>query len=81
MALVLIGGLLAAAQLCFVNTMARDDAGFALPFLYATLIFAVLYDSIFLISSGQCVGTWRWDYSSGGALLAWRGVKLCVKRQ
>tara|TARA_B100000780_G_scaffold142513_1_gene99708 strand:- start:235 stop:444 length:210 start_codon:yes stop_codon:yes gene_type:complete len=46
MALVLIGGLLAAAQLCFVNTMARDDAGFALPFLYATLIFAILYDSI-----------------------------------
>ena len=32
MALVLIGGLMAAAQLCFVNAMARDDAGFASPF-------------------------------------------------
>ena len=45
-ALALIGGLMAVAQLCFVNAMARSDASFVSPFLYCTLIFAALYDAV-----------------------------------
>ena len=37
-----IGCLIAAAQPCFVNGMARADASFVAPFSYATPIFAVL---------------------------------------
>lgn len=41
-----IGFLMACAQACFVNGMARADASFVAPFSYATLIFAALYDFI-----------------------------------
>ena len=39
-----IGLLMACAQICFVNGMARADASFVAPFSYATLVFATLYD-------------------------------------
>ncbi len=39
-----VGVVMACAQACFVNGMARADASFAAPFSYATLIFATLYD-------------------------------------
>lgn len=42
-----VGVMMAAAQACFVNGMARADASFVAPFSYATLIFAVLYDALF----------------------------------
>lgn len=41
-----IGILMACAQACFVNGMARADASFVAPFSYATLIFAAFYDFI-----------------------------------
>ena len=41
-----IGLLMAAAQTCFVNAMARADASFVSPFFYATLAFAALYDAL-----------------------------------
>lgn len=44
-ALVGIGFAMAAAQVCFLNGMARADASFVAPFSYATLIFAALYDA------------------------------------
>ena len=46
-ALVGVGLMMAAAQACFINGMARADASFVAPFSYATLIFAVLYDALF----------------------------------
>ncbi len=39
-----IGALMACAQACFVNGMARADASFVAPISYATLIFAAFYD-------------------------------------
>ncbi|WP_146344147.1 DMT family transporter [Falsiphaeobacter marinintestinus] len=43
-ALAAVGALMACAQVCFVNGMARADASFVAPFSYATLVFAALYD-------------------------------------
>jgi len=43
-ALVALGMLMACAQACFVNAMARADASFITPFSYMTLLFATLYD-------------------------------------
>ncbi|MEM9319431.1 MAG: DMT family transporter [Pseudomonadota bacterium] len=39
-----LGLLMAGAQFCFVNAMARAEASFVAPFSYTTLIFAALYD-------------------------------------
>ena len=39
-----VGGLMACAQACFVNGMARADASYVAPFSYATLLFATFYD-------------------------------------
>lgn len=44
LALAGIGLLMASAQACFVNAVARADASFVGPFFYATLVFAALYD-------------------------------------
>ncbi|MCI5112019.1 MAG: DMT family transporter [Marivita sp.] len=41
-----IGFLMASAQTCFINALARADAGFVGPFFYATLVFAALYDFV-----------------------------------
>jgi drug/metabolite transporter (DMT)-like permease len=72
-ALATLGLLMACAQACFVNGMARGDASFVAPFSYATLIFAALYDfmgfnvvpdSITLLGAGIIL--------AGAAILAWR---------
>ena len=71
--LALLGIMMAAAQTCFVNGMARADASFAAPFSYATLVFAALYDVLFydvipdrvtLLGAGIII--------AGAFLLAWR---------
>ena len=72
-ALMALGGLMALAQACFVNAMARGDASFVAPFFYTTLIFAAGYD-------GLAFGGWPDSVSvigalvilSGAGLLAWR---------
>jgi drug/metabolite transporter (DMT)-like permease len=43
-ALAALGVQMACAQVCFINGMARADASFVMPFSYATLVFAALYD-------------------------------------
>ncbi|MEM8537382.1 MAG: DMT family transporter, partial [Pseudomonadota bacterium] len=52
--LALLGFLMAAAQACFINAMARADASFVSPFSYITLLFAALYDfAIFAVLPDQ----------------------------
>ncbi len=43
-AMAALGVLMAGAQACFVNAMARADASLVTPFSYLTLVFAVIYD-------------------------------------
>ena len=68
-----IGVLMAGAQACFVNAMARADASFVAPFFYAALVFAAIYDAaVFRVVPdavsvlGACI------ILTGAGLLAWR---------
>ncbi|WP_120633395.1 DMT family transporter [Ruegeria sp. EL01] len=72
-----IGVLMACAQACFVNGMARADASFVAPISYATLIFAALYDfivfsvipdAISIVGSGIIL--------TGGLILVWREARI-----
>ncbi|MBT0958041.1 DMT family transporter [Alphaproteobacteria bacterium KMM 3653] len=68
-----LGFLMASAQACFVNAMARADASFATPFSYLTLVFAGAYD----IAVFQAIPDWVSILGAviilgGAALLAWR---------
>ncbi|WP_298568307.1 DMT family transporter [uncultured Aliiroseovarius sp.] len=72
-ALVALGLMMALAQACFIQSMKRAEASFAVPFSYATLVFAGLYDFVAfavvpvatsLIGAGIIV--------AGAALLVWR---------
>jgi len=71
-----IGFMMAGAQTCFINAIARADASFVTPFSYLTLIFAALYDAIFF---GQIPDLISWTGAgiimSGAALLAWRETR------
>lgn len=76
-ALIGIGVLMAAAQTCFINAMARADASFVTPFSYVTLFFAAIYDLIvfdvwpdWVSWTGACV------ILAGAALLAWREGRI-----
>ena len=68
-----LGTLMAMAQFCYVNAVARAEASFIAPFAYATLIFAAIYDfavfgavpmALSYLGAGLIL--------LGGALLAWR---------
>ncbi|MBU2994691.1 DMT family transporter [Octadecabacter sp. 1_MG-2023] len=72
-ALAALGLMMAAAQTCFVNAMARADASFVTPFSYLTLIFAALYDwAIFSAVPDWISVLGAAIIVSGAALLAWR---------
>jgi drug/metabolite transporter (DMT)-like permease len=76
-ALAAIGLLMATAQTCFVNAMARAEASFIVPFSYATLIFAALYDALVfgvIPNATSALGTAI--ILAGAALLAWREARL-----
>ncbi|MGR3662579.1 MAG: DMT family transporter [Paracoccaceae bacterium] len=72
-----IGVMMATAQTFFINAMARADASFVVPFSYATLIFATLYDFIFFdvvpLKTSILGAT---IIISGALLLAWREAYL-----
>jgi len=79
-ALAAIGLMMALAQTCFIQAMRRAEASFVVPFSYATLIFAALYDYIIfeaipdntsLIGAGIII--------AGAILLAWREAILSKK--
>ena len=71
--LVALGVMMAAAQTCFINAMARADASYATPFSYLTLIFAAAYDWAIFKSVPDWVSVLgAVIIVSGAALLAWR---------
>ena len=73
MALAGIGFLMAAAQSCFINAIARADASFVGPFFYATLVFAALYDfAIFNVRPDAISLSGTVIILCGAGLLMWR---------
>ena len=72
-ALAALGVLMATAQACFVNAMARADASFVTPFAYVTLIFATVYDLlIFDVVPDAVSMLGAAIILTGATLLAWR---------
>lgn len=68
-----IGSVMVSAQMLFIQAFQRADASFAMPFFYATLIFAALYDlmvfgvvpvPLSMLGAGLIV--------AGAIVLAWR---------
>lgn len=77
LALAGIGALMAGAQGCFVNAMARADASFVSPFWYATLVFAAGYDFAVFGQRPDAVSVLgAVVILSGAGLLAWREARL-----
>jgi drug/metabolite transporter (DMT)-like permease len=77
LALAGIGCLMAAAQACFVNAMARADASFVAPFFYAALVFATLYDAaVFHVVPDAVSVLGAMIILTGAGLLAWREGRL-----
>lgn len=71
--MIALGSMMACAQACFVNAMARADASFVTPFSYLTLIFAALYDAVLFDVIPDGVSLLGAAVIMGGAaLLAWR---------
>lgn len=68
-----LGLAMAAAQGCFVNSMARADASLVTPFSYLTLVFAAVYDFvIFGVTPSGVSLLGAAVIIAGAALLAWR---------
>ncbi|WP_170404294.1 DMT family transporter [Ruegeria arenilitoris] len=75
-ALVGIGVLMACAQACFVNGMARADASFVAPISYATLIFAAFYDfAVFGVIPDAVSQIGSAIILTGGLILVWRETR------
>lgn len=72
-----LGFAMAAAQACFVNSMARADASFVTPFSYVTLVFAAAYDfAIFGVTPTGLSYLGASTIIAGAALLAWREARV-----
>jgi drug/metabolite transporter (DMT)-like permease len=68
-----IGGLMACAQVFFINALARADTSFITPFSYLTLVFAAGYDALLfgvIPTVVSLIGALT--IIAGAALLAWR---------
>ncbi|MEJ2031287.1 MAG: EamA family transporter, partial [Maritimibacter sp.] len=68
-----IGFLMATAQSLYIQAMRRADASFVMPFSYATLIFAALYDfAVFDVLPDALSFIGAGIILTGGLVLAWR---------
>lgn len=75
--LALLGTMMACAQACFVNAMKRAEASFVVPFSYATLVVAGLYDVAFFKVVPDAVALLGMaTILCGAGLLAWREARL-----
>jgi len=72
-ALMALGVLMACAQACFVNAMARAEASFITPFSYMTLLFATLYDLLIFDIVPDAI-SWAGAVTivAGALVLVWR---------
>jgi len=72
-----LGLLMALAQACYVNAMARADASFVTPFSFLTLVFAAFFDAVVFRAVPDLISvTGSAIIISGAALLAWREASL-----
>ena len=72
-----LGLLMALAQACYVNAMARADASFVTPFSFLTLVFAAFFDAVVFRALPDLISvTGSAIIISGAALLAWREASL-----
>jgi drug/metabolite transporter (DMT)-like permease len=75
-----LGVCMALAQACFINAVARAEASFVVPFSYATLVFASLYDwAVFAQLPDLVSYLGAGIIISGAALLAWREARLAAR--
>lgn len=76
-ALVLLGAIMVSAQALYVQAMRAAEVSFVLPFSYATLIFAAVYDAFVFGSTPDAV-SWLGAgvILAGALLLAWREARL-----
>ncbi len=69
----ILGGTMVCAQMLFLMAMHRAEASFAMPFFYATLVFAAAYDFAFF---GELPAWTSWLGAAlivaGALVLAWR---------
>ncbi|WP_456389876.1 DMT family transporter [Profundibacter sp.] len=72
-----LGCMMALAQSCFIQAMRRADSSFVVPFTYATLIFATLYDNLVFGAVPDSISILGAAIIITGALLlAWRQARL-----
>ena len=77
LALCAIGVIMVSAQTLFIQALRHGDASFALPFFYATLVFAALYDfSVFGVLPGTLSAAGASLVVGGALVLAWREARL-----
>lgn len=68
-----LGLTMAMAQVFYIQAMRRGEASFVVPFSYATLIFAALYDfALFDVVPDALSGLGAAVILAGGLILAWR---------
>lgn len=80
-ALASLGVIMALAQACFINAVARAEASFVVPFSYATLVFATLYDWVVFAQVPDAISyLGAAVILSGAALLAFRELQLGRRR-
>lgn len=71
-----VGFAMGSAQACYINGLRRADASFAVPFTYAVLIFAVLWDLVvFGLVPDAISYAGIATILAGAALLAWRETR------
>ncbi len=77
LALAGIGLLMASAQTCFINAIARADASFVGPFFYAALVFAAIYDfAVFGVRPDVVSVIGTMIILCGAGLLVWREGRI-----
>lgn len=77
LALAAIGFIMVTAQSLFIQALRHADASFALPFFYATLVFAAAYDfGVFGVLPGALSAAGAFLVVAGALVLAWREARL-----